>query len=71
MAAGRLFGGYHGRGPVTASYGDRNDFHKAKLKEIDSEVFTLSLRATHPGRRPEGKSTKFVGEHDALKTDAK
>lgn len=74
-------------GTVTAYiYGDHKDLHKAKLKAIDSKTLTLSLKTTPPTTiklepapaddkerkdDPKGKSTKFIGKHEAFKKDMK
>lgn len=62
-------------------YGDHDDLHAKKLKAIDSKSLTLVLK-TSPATTikleptpekddPAGKSTKFVGKHDALKAEKK
>lgn len=63
-------------------YGDHNDLHKAKQVAIDSKTLTLSLKTTEPPTTiklmpkpakddPEGRSSVFVGKHDAFKTGKK
>lgn len=63
-------------------YGDHEDLTKAKSKAIDAKTITLSLKTTEPATTlkleakpakgdPEGKSSVFVGKHDALKSDKK
>jgi hypothetical protein len=63
-------------------YGNHSELHKKKMRAIDSKSLTIALKTTDPATivklepkpskdDPAGRSTVFVGKHDAFKTDKK
>lgn len=62
--------------------GDHEELKKGKSKPIDAKTIMLSLKTTEPATTmkleakpakddPKGKSSVFVGKHDAFKSDKK
>ncbi len=62
--------------------GDHEELKKGKTKPIDAKTINLSLKTTEPATTlkleakpskddPEGKSSVFVGKHDAFKSEKK